>query len=363
MDKSPDAFRTISEVAEHLETPAHVLRFWESRFPQIRPVKRAGGRRYYRPSDVSLLMGIKRLLHDEGLTIRGVQKILREQGVRHVAGLSGEVMGDDPDAQAPFVEQIEDAVVVTVAQLPVSPPTPGLTEAMAKAVDHRPQIGATRTPSAPRPAAEPAQGTLRLTAAPPLEFEFRTAADIPDAGPAEQLKPGIGHGDGDGEPDRTATLQASQQDAQVGAEPPGSEPPVSEHAASEPPASEHAASEPPASEPPGSELLASEPPASEPPASEPPASEHAASEPLASEPPESAQPESEQTTFPDSFADADGFDDDDFDDAMVATLAARIRALPVGASAQRIAPEFLAIASRLQSLRARMADAAQPGRS
>jgi DNA-binding transcriptional MerR regulator len=90
MDKSPDAFRTISEVAEHLDTPAHVLRFWESRFTQIRPVKRAGGRRYYRPSDVALLTGIKRLLHDEGLTIRGVQKILRDHGVRHVAGLSDE---------------------------------------------------------------------------------------------------------------------------------------------------------------------------------------------------------------------------------------------------------------------------------
>ena len=89
MDKSPEAFRTISEVAEHLDTPAHVLRFWESRFPQIRPVKRAGGRRYYRPADVALLTGIKRLLHDEGMTIRGVQKILREQGVRHVSRLAG----------------------------------------------------------------------------------------------------------------------------------------------------------------------------------------------------------------------------------------------------------------------------------
>ncbi len=100
MDKAPDAFRTISEVAEHLETPAHVLRFWESRFPQIRPVKRAGGRRYYRPADVALLTGIKRLLHDEGLTIRGVQKILREQGVRHVAGLSGEPVPDDIEMDA-----------------------------------------------------------------------------------------------------------------------------------------------------------------------------------------------------------------------------------------------------------------------
>lgn len=96
MDKSPDAFRTISEVADLLETPAHVLRFWESRFPQIRPVKRAGGRRYYRPADVALLTGIKRLLHDEGLTIRGVQKILREQGVRHVSGLTDG--GEDAEA-------------------------------------------------------------------------------------------------------------------------------------------------------------------------------------------------------------------------------------------------------------------------
>lgn len=98
MEKSPEAFRTISEVAEHLETPAHVLRFWESRFPQIRPVKRAGGRRYYRPADVALLTGIKRLLHDEGMTIRGVQKILREQGVRFVSGMSDDTNEADDDA-------------------------------------------------------------------------------------------------------------------------------------------------------------------------------------------------------------------------------------------------------------------------
>ena len=87
MEKSPDAFRTISEVSEWLDTPAHVLRFWESRFTQLRPVKRAGGRRYYRPADMALLSGIKKLLHDDGVTIRGVQKILREQGVRYVATL------------------------------------------------------------------------------------------------------------------------------------------------------------------------------------------------------------------------------------------------------------------------------------
>ena len=88
MGKSPDAFRTITEVAEWLDTPAHVLRFWESRFSQIKPVKRAGGRRYYRPTDMLLLGGIKKLLHDDGTTIKGAQKLLREKGIKHVQALS-----------------------------------------------------------------------------------------------------------------------------------------------------------------------------------------------------------------------------------------------------------------------------------
>ena len=91
MEKSRDAFRTISEVAEWLDTPAHVLRFWESRFAQVKPVKRAGGRRYYRPADMQLLGGIKKLLHEDGMTIRGVQKLLREEGVKHVASLSSPI--------------------------------------------------------------------------------------------------------------------------------------------------------------------------------------------------------------------------------------------------------------------------------
>jgi DNA-binding transcriptional MerR regulator len=84
MDKAPDAFRTISEVAEELDLPQHVLRFWETRFNQIRPLKRGGGRRYYRPDDVDLLKGIRRLLYDEGYTIKGVQRILRGEGTRFV---------------------------------------------------------------------------------------------------------------------------------------------------------------------------------------------------------------------------------------------------------------------------------------
>ena len=87
MDKSPEAFRTISEVAEALDVPPHVLRFWETRFTQVKPVKRGGGRRYYRPEDVRLLRGIRGLLYDDGMTIKGVQKILRERGLRHVVGL------------------------------------------------------------------------------------------------------------------------------------------------------------------------------------------------------------------------------------------------------------------------------------
>lgn len=88
MDKAPDAFRTISEVADDLDVPQHVLRFWETRFTQIKPMKRSGGRRYYRPDDVNLLRGIRRLLYGEGYTIRGVQRILREHGVKSVQNLT-----------------------------------------------------------------------------------------------------------------------------------------------------------------------------------------------------------------------------------------------------------------------------------
>ncbi|MPL74791.1 hypothetical protein SDC9_20610 [bioreactor metagenome] len=110
MSKSAHAFRTISEVAELLETPTHVLRFWESRFPQVKPVKGAGGRRYYRPDDVQLLAGIKKLLHDDGMTIRGVQKLLREQGAKQVAArveLSFDAAEDTSEAALPETDRTE----------------------------------------------------------------------------------------------------------------------------------------------------------------------------------------------------------------------------------------------------------------
>jgi DNA-binding transcriptional MerR regulator len=92
LNKAPDAFRTISEVADDLDLPQHVLRFWETRFTQIKPMKRGGGRRYYRPDDVDLLRGIKHLLYEEGYTIRGLQRILKDQGNKFVIGVGrGEI--------------------------------------------------------------------------------------------------------------------------------------------------------------------------------------------------------------------------------------------------------------------------------
>ena len=101
MTKAKDEFRTISEVAEWLDTPTHVLRFWETKFSQIKPVKGAGGRRYYRPADMDLLVGIKQLLHEDGLTIKGTQKLLREQGIKHVATLGLSMTQASSSVQTP----------------------------------------------------------------------------------------------------------------------------------------------------------------------------------------------------------------------------------------------------------------------
>jgi DNA-binding transcriptional MerR regulator len=121
MDKSPDAFRTISEVAEDLDLPQHVLRFWETRFGQIRPLKRGGGRRYYRPDDVDLLRGIRHLLYGQGYTIRGVQRIFKEKGLRYVQAVGrGEASAPAPVQEA---DEVQDA-------------TPGFYEAVeAEAAD------------------------------------------------------------------------------------------------------------------------------------------------------------------------------------------------------------------------------------
>ena len=100
MAKGPEAFRTISEAADELSVPQHVLRFWETKFSFIRPMKRAGGRRFYRPSDIAVLRGVRRLLHDEGYTIKGVQRLHREEGVRRLVGAGGSGAGS-ASASAP----------------------------------------------------------------------------------------------------------------------------------------------------------------------------------------------------------------------------------------------------------------------
>ena len=119
MDKSPDAFRTISEVANDLDIPQHVLRFWETRFAQIKPMKRSGGRRYYRPDDVDLLRGIRRLLYGEGYTIRGVQRILKEHGIASVQRLA------DSSAVASF-GAIEKAVGQSLLEQDDEDAAPGI---------------------------------------------------------------------------------------------------------------------------------------------------------------------------------------------------------------------------------------------
>ena len=112
MSKSEKAFRNISEVSDWLETPTHVLRFWESKFSQIKPTKRAGGRRYYRPKDMLLIGGIKQLLHIEGHTIKGAKQVLREKGLNYVVGLSKPIISKEY-VEAVNVEKANEEVTKT----------------------------------------------------------------------------------------------------------------------------------------------------------------------------------------------------------------------------------------------------------
>ena len=194
MEKSPEAFRTISEVADWLGVPTHVLRFWESRFSQVKPVKRAGGRRYYRPSDMALIGGIKRLLHDDGMTIRGVQKLLREQGVRHVAGLSQPLFDAEEEAvgeviDMPPLRPEEDPAAAPVEDVAVEPAPP------ADPVEPREEVAVTEpvadVEEAMAAAPEEGQGLLDLMGAPPEpampedQAVTEAAAPPPPAEPAD----------------------------------------------------------------------------------------------------------------------------------------------------------------------------------
>lgn len=174
MAKSADAFRTISEVADWLDTPAHVLRFWESKFAQVKPVKRAGGRRYYRPSDMLLLGGIKKLLHTDGMTIKGVQKLLREHGVKHVAGHSQPL--DDITAAEDKAATIEapEAKVEAVEPIDTSSAPPAVAESTPVEVE-------------PEAAAEPEViAASESEVEPAEETETEIEAEAPADEPAEE---------------------------------------------------------------------------------------------------------------------------------------------------------------------------------
>jgi len=190
--KSVTAFRTISEVSELLETPAHVLRFWESRFPQVRPVKRAGGRRYYRPADVALLAGIRKLLHDDGLAIRGVQKMLRDHGVKAVTS-PVEPAGEPADAgewaEAPAetlhgTEGPQDDVAAAPATAE-PPPHATLTE------DTRPvePEGAAESAVEPREPASPAELTPEVLEPEGAGGLARFPAEAPAPPPPSAMPP------------------------------------------------------------------------------------------------------------------------------------------------------------------------------
>ncbi len=211
--KSPDAFRTISEVAEWLGVPTHVLRFWESRFSQVKPVKRAGGRRYYRPADMELLGGIRKLLHDDGMTIRGVQKVLREEGVKHVAALSMPLNRDAMDALA----------ATNVIDLHQADAPPQETQAAPSTE------GATTAEAPPPPLAEPPQQARPAPEDTPATTEEATEGPLPlPTEPAQQDTPPA-QLEG---PSEAATLPPTAAEAPVQATPPATSsapPPVPPH--------------------------------------------------------------------------------------------------------------------------------------
>jgi len=170
VEKGPDAFRTISEVADDLDLPQHVLRFWETRFAQIKPMKRGGGRRYYRPDDVDLLRGIRHLLYGEGYTIRGVQQILKDQGLRYVQTI-GRSAETDP-ARLRDINFDQDALEADAENLSVSAGARG--GVVSFAAPPRPRV----EPEMPR-AVEP-----RIVEVPRAQSQPQVPAHYEDDGPA-----------------------------------------------------------------------------------------------------------------------------------------------------------------------------------
>ena len=188
--KAPEAFRSISEVAAELGLPQHVLRFWESRFHDIRPMKRGGGRRYYRPEDVNLLRGIRHLLYGEGYTIRGVQRILREQGAKFVAVVWQEGAPQPPHGASEEDDLTEEAAS---AEAEAADEARGLGSRLSALIgrdlgDRHADVETRREPplkSAPEPRIEPTDRTIHGAVEPPGPApEPPLAAAAPYAAPA-----------------------------------------------------------------------------------------------------------------------------------------------------------------------------------
>ena len=241
--KAPDAFRTIGEVAAWLGVSAHVLRFWETKFPQIKPVKRAGGRRYYRPQDMALLGGLKQLLHEDGLTIRGAQKVLREKGVKAVAALSpplddtGEAGGAPPPqaprpqapppqapaAEAPTPETGAETATETDAETDAASALAGdLADRGFGADAETPTETPTEAPTGAPP--EATAGDADLPPRAPLpgtpEGQMGLFADLPPLGDAGEQPPGAQPGrEAEAEPDAERPGRPAPDMAREGAAP------------------------------------------------------------------------------------------------------------------------------------------------
>jgi DNA-binding transcriptional MerR regulator len=208
-EKSPDAFRTISEAAEELDLPQHVLRFWESRFREIKPMKRGGGRRYYRPDDLDLLRGIRHLLYGEGYTIRGVQRILREQGIKFV-----QVVWQEGAVQPPHGAADEEDLVEETLEAEDGEAEGGIGRRLGALIGHdlgeRSEAEARREPpmtAAPMPRLTPADRAVHAAVEPAADDDDETVSVEPQAAQPPVAARPVGLGD-----DNLSRLRAVLQD-------------------------------------------------------------------------------------------------------------------------------------------------------
>jgi DNA-binding transcriptional MerR regulator len=196
-EKAPDAFRTISEAAEELDLPQHVLRFWESRFREIKPMKRGGGRRFYRPDDLDLLRGIRHLLYGEGYTIRGVQRILREQGIKFVQVVWQEGAVQPPHGAAEADDLVEDEVETEFEEADEDRPGIGsrLGALIGRDLSDREEVEPRREPpmtAAPMPRLSNGDRAAHAAIGPELEEEDEAPAAVLAVAAAPAARAGLG---------------------------------------------------------------------------------------------------------------------------------------------------------------------------